>query len=200
MAKQHKQQSNQVRIIGGQYKRRLISFVDADGLRPTPDRLRETLFNWLLADTLDALVLDVCAGSGVLGIEALSRGAKQAVLIEPNTKQIHILQQNAKTLNLAPTSLTLINHTAQTVLADPTKFALPEKFDVIFIDPPYALNLWQTLIKLLYLQKLYHADSLIYIESDRPLADCMDTDTLHLLDIKKHTKIGQIYAYLVQFL
>lgn len=84
MAKQHKQQSNQVRIIGGQYKRRLISFVDADGLRPTPDRLRETLFNWLLADTLDALVLDVCAGSGVLGIEALSRGAKQAVLIEPN--------------------------------------------------------------------------------------------------------------------
>ena len=84
MAKQPKQPSNQVRIIGGQYKRRLINFIDSDGLRPTPDRLRETLFNWLLADTLDAVVLDMCAGSGVLGLESLSRGAKQAVLMQIN--------------------------------------------------------------------------------------------------------------------
>ena len=61
--------TNQVRIIGGQFKRRSISFIDADGLRPTPDRLRETLFNWLIADIHDAKVLDVCAGSGVLGLK-----------------------------------------------------------------------------------------------------------------------------------
>lgn len=200
MAKQPKQPSNQVRIIGGQYKRRLINFIDSDGLRPTPDRLRETLFNWLLADTLDAVVLDMCAGSGVLGLESLSRGAKQAVLIEPNIKQAQTLKQNATTLNIAPTALQLINDTAQNVLANPKKFALPQTFDLIFIDPPYALNLWQALLQALHTQKLYHDNSLIYIESDKPLSDCLNSDTLQLLDIKKHTKIGQIYAYLVQLM
>ena len=76
-----------VRIIGGQFKRRIVSFIEADGLRPTPDRLRETLFNWLLADIHGARVLDSCAGSGVLGFEALSRGAAHTTFIEVNTAQ-----------------------------------------------------------------------------------------------------------------
>ena len=76
--------AGQVRIIGGQFKRRSVSFIDAEGLRPTPDRLRETLFNWLLADIHGAYVLDSCAGSGVLGFEALSRGAAHCTFIEMN--------------------------------------------------------------------------------------------------------------------
>ena len=73
---------NQVRIIGGLWKRRLIAFQSINGLRPTPDRVRETLFNWLMWDISGKNVLDVCAGSGALGIEALSRGAAHCILIE----------------------------------------------------------------------------------------------------------------------
>ncbi len=89
-----------VRIIGGQYKRRIVSFIDAEGLRPTPDRLRETLFNWLIADIHDAKVLDSCAGSGVLGFEALSRGAAHTTFIEVSPAQVTMLRQSAEQLRL----------------------------------------------------------------------------------------------------
>ena len=72
---------NQLRIIGGEWKRRTLAFANIEGLRPTPDRVRETLFNWLMWDIQNTKVLDVCAGSGALGFEALSRGAAKVVLI-----------------------------------------------------------------------------------------------------------------------
>ena len=129
--------TNHVRIIGGQFKRRSINFINADGLRPTPDRLRETLFNWLMANIYDAKVLDVCAGSGVLGFEALSRGASWVVMVEPNPTQARTLKHNADILKLTSSHLSIINDTAQHAL--PT-FSTP--FDIIFIDPPYALDIW----------------------------------------------------------
>ena len=85
---------NQLRIIGGAWKRRIIKFESIEGLRPTPDRVRETLFNWLMWDVAGRRVLDVCAGSGVLGLEALSRGAAHCILIEPNKKQALQLQKS----------------------------------------------------------------------------------------------------------
>lgn len=179
--------TNHVRIIGGMHKRRQISFLDIDGLRPTPDRLRETLFNWLMSDMLDAVVLDVCAGSGVLGFEALSRGAKSVVMIEPS-KQASELSKNAKTLNCT-NQLHLINTTAQNAL--PT---LNTPFDVIFLDPPYDLNLWQPLLDLIITHGLYHADTLIYSESNRPLTEVFTT----LINPIKSAKIGQIHAGLFQ--
>lgn len=179
-----KKTTNQVRIIGGKFKRRQLSFIDTDGLRPTPDRLRETVFNWLMADTLDARVLDVCAGSGVLGFEALSRGAKFATFIEPNHAQATILRQSAKSLHLNDDDYTIINATAQNAL--PT---LSEPFDIIFIDPPYTLNLWQTFITLIKQHHLVHANTQIYVESDRPL-----DDICHTLTPIKTTKVGQVYA------
>ncbi|WP_066802086.1 16S rRNA (guanine(966)-N(2))-methyltransferase RsmD [Moraxella oblonga] len=175
--------TNQVRIIGGMHKRRLLSFLDIDGLRPTPDRLRETLFNWLMSDMLDATVLDVCAGSGVLGFEALSRGAKSVVMIEPS-KQAGELSKNAKILNCTA-QLHLINTTAQNAL--PT---LNTPFDVIFLDPPYDLNLWQSLLDLIIMHGLYHDDTLIYSESNRPLTEVFTTP----IELIKSTKIGQIHA------
>ena len=105
-----------VRIIGGQYKRRIVSFIDAEGLRPTPDRLRETLFNWLIADIHDAKVLDSCAGSGVLGFEALSRGAAHTTFIEVSSAQVTMLRQSAEQLRLDASNYQIIQGTAEQVL------------------------------------------------------------------------------------
>ena len=92
---------NQLRIIGGEWKRRTLAFANIEGLRPTPDRVRETLFNWLMWDIQNTKVLDVCAGSGALGFEALSRGAAKVVLIEPNPTQAGFLKENIKLLMLS---------------------------------------------------------------------------------------------------
>ncbi len=184
------QKPSQVRIIGGQYKRRLVSFIEADGLRPTPDRLRETIFNWLLANIHDGLVLDVCAGSGVLGFEALSRGAKCVTMIEKNIKQIDELTKSINLLNIHQNSLTLIHGCAKEVLK-----TLDTPFDVIFLDPPYSLDLWATLLNGIIDSHLYHNDSLIYIESDKPLELCVQGIDVTFV---KRTKIGQVYAGIIK--
>ncbi len=88
---------NQLRIIGGDWKRRQLPFASIEGLRPTPDRVRETLFNWLMWDVQNAQVLDICAGSGALAFEALSRGAASVVMIEPDRTQAQFLTQNLET-------------------------------------------------------------------------------------------------------
>lgn len=184
------QKPSQVRIIGGQYKRRLISFIEADGLRPTPDRLRETLFNWLLAEIYEANVLDVCAGSGVLGFEALSRGAKYVTMIEKNIKQIEELTKSINLLNIHPNNLTLIHNSAEDALK-----TLKTSFDIIFLDPPYSLNLWSILLNALIEHRLCHDDSLIYIESDKPLEECVQGIDVTFV---KRTKIGQVYAGIIK--
>ncbi|MPX28912.1 16S rRNA (guanine(966)-N(2))-methyltransferase RsmD [Moraxella catarrhalis] len=182
---------NQVRIIGGQHKRRLLTFVDAQGLRPTPDRLKETLFNWLTGYLTDAKILDACAGSGALGFEAVSRGAKTATLIEPNLAQAQMLKQNAKLLRLSD-KLTIVSTDAISALN-----TMHDAFDIIFIDPPYALNLWQPILKNLLDNALIHADSKIYLEADKPLHGILDDDTSAKFTLIKSTKVGQAMAYLL---
>lgn len=182
---------NQVRIIGGQHKRRLLTFVDAQGLRPTPDRLKETIFNWLTGYLTDAKVLDACAGSGALGFEAVSRGAKTATLIEPNLAQAQMLKQNAKLLRLSD-KLTIVSTDAISALN-----TMHDAFDIIFIDPPYDLNLWQPILKNLLDNALIHADSKIYLEADKPLHSILDDDTSAKFTLIKSTKVGQAMAYLL---
>lgn len=182
---------NQVRIIGGQHKRRLLTFVDAQGLRPTPDRLKETLFNWLTGYLTDAKILDACAGSGALGFEAVSRGAKTATLIEPNLAQAQMLKQNAKLLRLSD-KLTIVSTDAISALN-----TMHDAFDIIFIDPPYTLNLWQPILKNLLDNALIHADSKIYLEADKPLHSILDDDTSAKFTLIKSTKVGQAMAYLL---
>lgn len=182
---------NQVRIIGGQHKRRLLTFVDAQGLRPTPDRLKETLFNWLTGYLTDAKILDTCAGSGALGFEAVSRGAKTAILIEPNLAQAQMLKQNAKLLRLSD-KLTIVSTDAISALN-----TMHDTFDIIFIDPPYALNLWQPILKNLLDNALIHTDSKIYLEADKPLHSILDDDTSAKFTLIKSTKVGQAMAYLL---
>ncbi len=122
---------SQVRIIAGLWRGTKISVTDAQGLRPTPDRIRETLFNWLDSHCREAVVLDCFAGSGVLGFEALSRGAKQLVAIEQLPEAVARLRELATRLDATQ---------AQIIDADMTGVIeqLGPGFDLVFIDPPYA--------------------------------------------------------------
>lgn len=177
----------QVRIIGGQFKRRNIRFIDSDGLRPTPDRLRETIFNWLIADIHGARVLDCCAGSGVLGFEALSRGSAHCTFIEASRDQVHMLRQSAELLQLPMDSHTILQGFAEVMLKQLQSQAA---FDIVFIDPPYAQDLWQPILNALTTHGLIDADTLLYIESDKAL----DEQILNGLEPIKQTQVGQVIA------
>lgn len=125
---------NLVRIIGGDYKRRQISFPDGEGLRPTPDRVRETLFNWLGQELTGQSVLDLFAGSGALGFEAASRNASRVVLVE-KAKPVQAALNASKAL-LGADKVEIIHADAVAWLARSA-----EQFDVIFLDPPFATDL-----------------------------------------------------------
>ncbi|MGP4789321.1 16S rRNA (guanine(966)-N(2))-methyltransferase RsmD [Psychrobacter sp. 1Y11] len=196
-----------VRIIGGQFKRRNVTFIDGEGLRPTPDRLRETLFNWLLADIHGARVLDSCAGSGVLGFEALSRGAAHCTFIEANPAQAQRLSQNAEQLRLEADSFSIRSGKAENVLTQKQDFTQP--FDIIFIDPPYADDLWQPILSTLIEQELLTSETLIYLEADKDLtvqlaqlaetlSDNKDVQSITGFTCLKQSKVGQVVAGLYQ--
>ncbi|SMC28112.1 16S rRNA (guanine966-N2)-methyltransferase [Andreprevotia lacus DSM 23236] len=133
---------NTVRIIGGDFKRRQISFPDGEGLRPTPDRVRETLFNWLGQDLTGQYVLDLFAGSGALGFEAASRNAARVVLVE-KAKPVHAALAASKAL-LKADRVELIHADALAWLARNN-----DRFDVVFLDPPYATDLLAQVLPLI---------------------------------------------------
>jgi 16S rRNA (guanine966-N2)-methyltransferase len=177
---------NQLRIIGGEWKRRLIRFESIDGLRPTPDRVRETLFNWLMWDVAGRRVLDVCAGSGALGLEALSRGAVHCTMIEPNKKQAVQLQKTL--IELQTDAGKILNLTAQAAIDK-----VDGTFDLMFLDPPYSLNLWAELAQAYYVK--LSEGAFIYVEADRAF------ETLGLpshWELKKKTKAGSVVAGLFE--
>src|SRR5690348_444457 len=124
----------ELRIVGGTLRGRKWNFPDAPGLRPTPDRVRETLFNWLAPHIGGARVLDLFAGSGALGFEALSRGAASAVLVESDPRVAEGLREAAKTLGAA--GARIVDGDALRYLA-----RTPDRFDLAFVDPPYASGL-----------------------------------------------------------
>lgn len=122
---------SQVRIIGGRWRGRKLPVVDAAGLRPTPDRIRETLFNWLAPHCRGASVLDCFAGSGALGFEALSRGATSLVAMEQNPQVLASLRRQARAFDAA--AIEILGGDARRNLP-----RLQRQFDIVFIDPPYA--------------------------------------------------------------
>ena len=179
---------NQLRIIGGDWKRRQLAFASIEGLRPTPDRVRETLFNWLMWDVQNAKVLDLCTGSGALSFEALSRGAASVVMIEPDRTQVQFLTQNLELLKVTKARAQLKVTTAQQALP-----MLKDQFDLVFLDPPYSLDLWTSLAELA--DPLIKPEGLIYVEADR------DLNTLQLptsWQLIKNTKAGAVRAGLYQ--
>lgn len=126
--------SNQLRIVGGRFRGRRLPFPDQPGLRPTPDRVRETLFNWLAPVIVGARCLDAFAGSGALGFEAVSRGGGEVVLIERSLPAVGCLRANARTLGAA--GIEILQADTLHWLAGAGR-----PFDVAFLDPPYADDL-----------------------------------------------------------
>jgi 16S rRNA (guanine966-N2)-methyltransferase len=157
---------NRLRIIGGEHRGRQIVFPDQAGLRPTADRLRETLFNWLQAVIPGARCLDLFAGSGALGFEAASRGARRVVMVEVSAPAARRLEENAVQLGLEG-RVAVVRDDALTWLTGPA-----ERFDVVFVDPPFAADLVAPVIDRLALGGWLAAQSWVYIEQDvrQPLA------------------------------
>lgn len=150
--------SNQLRIIGGQWRGRKLRFADGRGLRPTPDRVRETLFNWLMPYLPGARCLDLFTGSGALGLEALSRGAAEVVMVDNNNQVISQIRENLSIVNA---------DNAQLVQADAVKWLKQEEpgpFDIVFLDPPYADQLLPVCIRLLEEGGWLKQNAWIYIE------------------------------------
>jgi 16S rRNA (guanine966-N2)-methyltransferase len=154
--------SNQLRIIGGLWRGRKLSFPDVDGLRPTGDRIRETLFNWLAPDIQGAHCLDLFAGSGALGLEALSRGAGSSLLLEKNTAAAQQLKANLQLLQAHNGRVEQVDSLQWLKQQQP-----PHPFDVVFIDPPFALNLWAPIAAALEAHHWLSDAAVIYLEAPR---------------------------------
>lgn len=193
---------SKIRIIGGQWRGRKLTVGNENGLRPTGDRLRETLFNWLMADIRGAKVLDLFAGTGALGLEALSRGAQSAKFLETNRTTAARLRDNLSLLNADPSSVLEMDslHWLQQYSIDQlppiaeSKPPLKQAYDIVFIDPPFDLNLWETCIKNLLNSSLISKNSLIYIEKPKSVA----INIPNALQQLKSKNAGAIHASLYQ--
>lgn len=151
--------SGQIRIIGGQWRGRKLPVPESPGLRPTTDRVRETLFNWLAPSIVDASCLDCFAGSGALGLEALSRYAANATLLEMERGVAQQLQKNLATLKASNAKVVNTN-----TLAFLAQAGAPH--DIVFVDPPFRKGLLEETLKLLENNGWLSDEALIYIESE----------------------------------
>jgi 16S rRNA (guanine966-N2)-methyltransferase len=174
---------NKIRIIGGAWRSRKIEVLDKPGLRPTTDRVREMLFNWLMHDIVNANCLDLFAGSGALGFEALSRGAAHVDFVEQDTQAYKILKKNSAHLGAVNCNIVIKNSTQF------IKQSL-KKYDVIFIDPPFATNLLKKTMQFLCESDISE-DCLVYAESDYNIAD-----KFNFTRIIKQKKTGAVYSML----
>lgn len=154
---------NSVRIVGGVWRGRRVEFPDLPLLRPTPDRVRETLFNWLQFKVVGARCLDLYAGSGALGLEALSRGAAEVVFVETATAAAHTLRAQLKRLGgEARGSVQSLG--AARYLRTPG-----EPFDIVFLDPPFGQNALPECLEQLDSGKWLKVGALVYLENERAL-------------------------------
>lgn len=173
-SKTSKSNSPQVRIIGGQYRSRLLPFVEEAGLRPTGDRIRETLFNWLAPEISGSHCLDLFAGSGALGFEALSRGANKVVFVDRSTKVQKQLLGNIALLNSADTQLSTVDvHCASAAnwLGSTNFNSDPDSgFDIVFLDPPFADTGLSEIAALLETELCLKSNALVYIEQAKDSA------------------------------
>lgn len=179
----------QVRIISGQWRSRRLPIHDLEGLRPTTDRVKETLFNWINADLPGARILDCFAGSGSLCFEALSRYASFAQMFELQPSAAKQLKQNLATLKCEHAEVTLGDTLA--LLKTPAKIP----FNVIFIDPPFHQGLAQQCIQLLETHQWLSHDALIYLETETELGPLNIPQTWTAL---KEKTAGQVTYRLYQ--
>lgn len=175
---------NSVRIVGGEFRRRVLRFPDSEGLRPTPDRVRETLFNWLGQELDGWHCLDLFAGSGALGFEAASRGAERVVMIEKLPRVLAALHENHELLHKPP-AVEIVRGDALQYLAS-TK----AKFDLIFIDPPYKQG-WIPRLEPL-LAGVMNEQGALYVEAEHEIAALGDWRTV------RQGKAGEVHFHLLR--
>lgn len=152
-------ETSSVRIIGGKWRGRKLCFPLATGLRPTPSRIRETVFNWLQPFITNARCLDLFAGSGALGFEALSRGAASVVLVDKSRFVIDAIKKNINHLHA--------HDRASVIMADANKsqWVLPNvAYNIIFLDPPYAKGALELTLKNIFTQGVADRETIIYVE------------------------------------
>ena len=177
---------SKIRITGGEWRSRLIPVLDAPGLRPTPDRVRETLFNWLGQDLAGLSALDLFAGSGILGFEAASRGAAAVTLVERDTRVFQTLRQNCAAFD--PKRL-------EPIRSDALKFAAlaaeqGRRYDLLFLDPPYRQG-WLELVWPL-LPAITGPGARVYAEAEAPFLAPAPWRVL------KEGRAGQVFYYLLE--
>ncbi len=178
---------NEVRLIGGQWKRSKLPVADRPGLRPTPDRVRETLFNWLGQDLAGWRVLDAFAGTGALGFEAASRGATQVVLLENDGALIKSL--NASRLKLAATQLSIYRGEALVWMR-----TSPAQFDLVLLDPPFEANLFD--LALTAARPRLAPGGMIYLESDREVS--AEILSALGLEVWRSGRAGRVFFHLLR--
>lgn len=180
---------NQIRIIGGKHRGRKVSFPNTTELRPTPDRVRETLFNWIAPVLPGANCLDLFSGSGILGLEAISRGAASVMFVEKNKLIANNIEHSAGILG------DILN--CQIIQANVISWLATRgtSYDVVFLDPPYQSNLLPTCFELLDSNGWIQTNSYIYFESDKPQDPSIMPITWRLY---REKKAGHVYYYLAQ--
>src|ERR1700734_513365 len=152
---------NSVRIIAGAWRGRRIHFPDVPALRPTPDRIRETLFNWLQQGIVGARCLDLFAGSGALGLEALSRGAKELVFVEQACAAARALQEQLLRLGASPKGRVFEMGAARYLRTQ------PEPFDILFLDPPFGRDALAEYVPMIDSGNWLEVGGLVYLENEK---------------------------------
>ncbi len=185
--------ANRVRIIGGRWRGRRIGFPDIPGLRPSPDRVRETLFNWLAPVLPGADCLDLFAGSGALGLEAASRGAGRVVLLDADQRVAVALQEQVRAL----AAEALVEVVRADVLTWLRRASQP--FDIVFLDPPFHQGLVGPCLKALAAGDWLAPGGYVYVEAERE----MDAERLHTLlpagwSVYRSKQAGEVGYHLLQ--
>ncbi len=185
-----KGRSNTIRIIGGEHRGRKLRFPGVKGLRPTADRVRETLFNWLQAQIPGASCLDLFAGSGAIGLEALSRGADKLVFCEKSIAAVNSLRENIKLLRLQD-RVEVYHMDARRLLKQPAI----QPVDIVFLDPPFAAELLPDICEPLEESGWLAPNTFVYIEQNgrQPWPDLPPCWQLY-----RETVAGQIACKLFQ--
>lgn len=154
-----------MRVIAGSAKSLKLKTIPGLDTRPTQDKIKETLFNMIAGEIPDCRFLDIFSGSGAIGIEALSRGAKECVFIEDNSKAINVIKENLKFTRLEADAR-VIRGNALTVLKEMKKHKDSLSFDIVFMDPPYNKELEKSILEILSKSALIDSDTLIIVEAD----------------------------------
>lgn len=192
MTKRHKMnrpQPGRLRIVAGNWRSRLLDVADVPGLRPTSERIRETLFNWLAPRIHGAHCLDLFAGTGALGLEALSRGARSAVFVERSALAVSMLNENIERLGAEGAAV------LQMDAVDYLRRERPERFDIVFLDPPFDAEMLDELCRLLVEKRLLAEGACVYLEQDRSNPEPVLPDDWQVL---KNKTAGKVRYMLVQ--